>query len=482
LIVDDQDDVRTTLKNIVEDAGYKVEVAGNPNEALEKFLQTSFDFALVDVRLMGGEEDDNSGLTLAITFKKLRPSVVIILLTKYDRTRQITWAVRYHGIFDFIHKSTNLDKQILETLEDAQREIKIQEMERDTALFISLESGHYPAIRAVGKYILSHREEENLKLDVDSLIEHIDFSVLTDSKWKSIKELGENLWDNIFMAHSGIISAFQVARTRSKRLSLIFETCRNELGLPLEFIRMTNPEEYLVLKYPLSRMVSDISPQREIISPEWLALRKQLNVLVVASNTCPAIPGVDQETVAVCDLLSQQNYIPVHIKYIPTEEAVIDHVRAELASQAYDIIHYAGHGSYNPNDKDASAIYFWKDASKTCVEAIDAAEITNLLSTSMARLIYLSCCSSSASGTNEDGQCDNFLGLADAVIQAGVPSVLGFRAPGTDTQAIKLATSFYKRLLERGSIDVALWEARRALASENRDDPTWLSPILIIQN
>jgi CheY-like chemotaxis protein len=482
LIVDDQEDVRTTLKNIVREEGYEVDTAVDPNEGLDKFLQVPFDFALVDVRLMGGDEEDNSGLTLAMTFKTLRPATVVILFTKYDRTQQIAWAVRYHGVFDFIQKTPDFDRQVLGSLKDAQREMKIHETERDTSLSICLEAGRPPAVRAQGKYTLAHREDENLKLDVVTTMERADFSMLTTPNWRSIKRLGEDLWKNIFNAHPGIISAFQATRTKSERMSIIFETRREELGLPLEFMRMTNPDEYLVLKYPMTRMVSDISPQREIISPEWLALRKQLSVLVVASNTDPKIPGVDREADAVRTFLSQQDYIPVQVKYMPTEDATIDNVRVELASQSYDIIHYAGHGWYDANHKDASAIYFWGDTSKSRVVAMNTAELTNLLSTSRVRLIYLSCCSSSATGTYSDGRSDDFLGLADAVIQAGVPSALGFRAPVDDMQAIKLAKYFYRHLLERGSMDVALWEARRNLASENRDDPTWLSPILISQH
>jgi CHAT domain-containing protein len=76
---------------------------------------------------------------------------------------------------------------------------------------------------------------------------------------------------------------------------------------------------------------------------------------------------------------------------------------------------------------------------------------------------------------------DDFLGIADAVVQAGVPSTLGFRWPVSDVGAPKLAKAFYGSLLRQGSPEIALWKARRELAGLGRDDPTWLSPILIHQ-
>jgi CHAT domain-containing protein len=109
-----------------------------------------------------------------------------------------------------------------------------------------------------------------------------------------------------------------------------------------------------------------------------------------------------------------------------------------------------------------------------------AAELKILLDRSEARFVYLSSCYGTAMGNERALLDDDFLGLADAVAQAGVPSVLGFRWPVSDAGAPKLALAFYRSLLEQGSPEIALWSARCELAV-NRNDTTWLSPILIHQ-
>jgi len=109
-----------------------------------------------------------------------------------------------------------------------------------------------------------------------------------------------------------------------------------------------------------------------------------------------------------------------------------------------------------------------------------AAELKMLLGQSEVRLVYLSCCYGTATGASQTSLDDDFLGLADAVAQAGVPSVLGFRWPVSDDGARRLALAFYKSLLEQGSPEIALWNARCELAI-NRNDTTWLSPVLIHQ-
>lgn len=110
-----------------------------------------------------------------------------------------------------------------------------------------------------------------------------------------------------------------------------------------------------------------------------------------------------------------------------------------------------------------------------------ATELKLLLERSEARLVYMSNCYGATTGSQTDLLDDDFLGLADAAMQAGVPSVIGFLWPVSDVGAPKLTLAFYRSLLEQGSPEIALWHARRELARPNKDDPTWLSPILIHQ-
>ena len=76
---------------------------------------------------------------------------------------------------------------------------------------------------------------------------------------------------------------------------------------------------------------------------------------------------------------------------------------------------------------------------------------------------------------------DDFLGIADSLVQASVPAVLGYRWPVSDSGATTLALAFYKSLAKQGQIDTALLDARCKVAAQDRDDITWLSPILIMQ-
>jgi CHAT domain-containing protein len=180
--------------------------------------------------------------------------------------------------------------------------------------------------------------------------------------------------------------------------------------------------------------------------------------------------------------LKGQEYVNVQVNLIPTEEATLTRVRRELKDCQAHIVHYAGHGEYDELSPEESTLFFWSRRNRTgSIESMFAAELKELLRDSEVRLAYFSCCYGAAAGAESDLLDDDFLGISDAVSQAGVPSTLGFRWPVSDEEALRLTLTFYESLLSQGSPEIALWEARRELARRNRDDPAWLSPILIHQ-
>jgi CHAT domain-containing protein len=233
----------------------------------------------------------------------------------------------------------------------------------------------------------------------------------------------------------------------------------------------------------MSRFVQNAVPSQKAISPHVLALMPKLRMLIVASNTEPPLDAVDRETDELYTYLRQkQGYFPVDTTLIRSEQATYSRIKQELATKSYDIIHYAGHGSYHASSPEESCLYFWEEENKQGdTVQMTANELKLCLEDSSTRLVYLSCCSAAATANKNTLLGNNFLGLADAVVQAGVPSVLGFRWPVSDDGAKAFALAFYASLLEQGSPEIAAWRARRTLAGPDPGDPTWLSPILIHQ-
>jgi len=107
--------------------------------------------------------------------------------------------------------------------------------------------------------------------------------------------------------------------------------------------------------------------------------------------------------------------------------------------------------------------------------------LNGLLRDSNLRFVYLSGCLGAVTAGSAQMLDNDFPGLIYGIAQAGIPSVLGFRWEISDKGAEELALSFYKHLFAHGDPALALYNARREIATNNRVDPTWMSPVLIVQ-
>lgn len=78
LVVDDDETIRTTMKAILQDEGYIVDLAATGKEAIQKTQETSYNVALLDIRL-----PDMEGVELLKLLKDGVPRTRKIMVTGY---------------------------------------------------------------------------------------------------------------------------------------------------------------------------------------------------------------------------------------------------------------------------------------------------------------------------------------------------------------------------------------------------------------
>ncbi len=76
------------------------------------------------------------------------------------------------------------------------------------------------------------------------------------------------------------------------------------------------------------------------------------------------------------------------------------------------------------------------------------------------RLVLLNACEGSRTG-----QADPFAGVAQTLVQQGIPAVVAMQFEISDTAAIAFAQAFYTGLADGQPIDVALTHARVAISA-----------------
>lgn len=132
-------------------------------------------------------------------------------------------------------------------------------------------------------------------------------------------------------------------------------------------------------------------------------------------------------------------------------------VRLEDALQrGYHILHYVGHGYFNAK-KEQAALYLQNDDGSTAV--VRDTTLLDVLKrlAKPPRLIFLAACQSATPGTS------GHLGLGAKLVAAGVPAVVAMRERITPQTTRTLTSTFYARLAEHGTVDLALNEARSHL-------------------
>ena len=98
LIVDDEPIVRESLRDWLEDVGYKVVTAETGEQALELIMTRDFSVIILDIRLPG-----RTGITVLREVKEKKPDIKAIIITAYPSSDLTAEAMKL-GAIDYLVK------------------------------------------------------------------------------------------------------------------------------------------------------------------------------------------------------------------------------------------------------------------------------------------------------------------------------------------------------------------------------------------
>jgi two-component system response regulator RegA len=103
LLVDDSAILRDRLAEAFQERGFRVEVAGTCDEAVEVYRRNPTELAVVDLRMPG-----RPGVSLIADLKQIRPDVQILILSGFGSIATAIDAVKL-GAVNFLPKPADVD-------------------------------------------------------------------------------------------------------------------------------------------------------------------------------------------------------------------------------------------------------------------------------------------------------------------------------------------------------------------------------------
>jgi two-component system nitrogen regulation response regulator NtrX len=107
LIVDDEPDIRKSLKGVLEDEGYKVGTAASAEDGLVELKKKPYDLILLDIWLPGMD-----GLSALEEIKRADHSPEVIMISGHGTIESAVRATKL-GAFDFLEKPLSIDRTLI---------------------------------------------------------------------------------------------------------------------------------------------------------------------------------------------------------------------------------------------------------------------------------------------------------------------------------------------------------------------------------
>jgi DNA-binding NtrC family response regulator len=121
LIIEDDDEMRSLLKDFIEGEGYEADSVEKGTYAFRKLITESFDLIITDIRMPG-----YSGLEILPELKRLQPGIPIVVITAFG-SEEVYRKALSRGAHAYLekpihfHKLKELIQEIISTEENRTR-------------------------------------------------------------------------------------------------------------------------------------------------------------------------------------------------------------------------------------------------------------------------------------------------------------------------------------------------------------------------
>jgi hypothetical protein len=154
--------------------------------------------------------------------------------------------------------------------------------------------------------------------------------------------------------------------------------------------------------------------------------------------------------------------------------ATLPALRDRLRRNGCHVFHFIGHGAFDESVQDG--VLLLEDAGGRGRPISGEALGMVLRDQRTLRLAVVNACEGGRAS-----RADPFAGVAQSLLQQGIPAVIAMQFPISDDAAAAFSREFYASVATGYSLDAALSEARKAILTDV-NDVEWVTPVLYMRS
>ncbi|WP_275776967.1 CHAT domain-containing protein [Paenarthrobacter sp. Y-19] len=289
----------------------------------------------------------------------------------------------------------------------------------------------------------------------------------------AVREVGQELFQALFTreVYGTYRASLGATQHSGQQLRVVLRLAAPELAMmPWETLFDPGTETYLCQTEPLIR---------HIPAPDYnqnpLDVAPPLRILGIVASPRD-LPALDVETEK--DHLGRALAGPMsegRVELVWSKTGTWDDVQSMLLAGPWHVVHFVGHGDYDPRTDEGRIALVGQDGRAAMVRAVRLMALLSVASP-RPRLVVLNSCSS-----GEMGQTDLFSGTAAALVRSGIGAVAAMQFAISDAAAIAFAHGFYAAIANGRTVDEAARVGRISVMASPDGTLEWVTPALYVR-
>ena len=294
------------------------------------------------------------------------------------------------------------------------------------------------------------------------------------SELKAVQQCGESLFNAVFAGevYTCFVMSWEMVRAQGVGLRIRFLIRVPEFhDYPWELLYNSKTNQFLALSNdtPIVRFFELPFPEQP------LSVEAPLKILVMISSPEGFPPlNVDDEwqklESAFAPLIRRGLVVLEKLKR-PT----LGELQKALRRDQFHIFHFIGHGKFVIHKQDG--VLLMEEELNGRGRPVSGQYLSILLHDHQSlRMVVLNACEGARTS-----QSDPYAGVAQTLVQQGIPAVIAMQFPIFEESAIEFAFEFYGAIVDGFPIDTAISEARKAIFTTG-NETEWATPVLFMNS